>query len=220
MKRLWRLFSLFLIIVLSGCTILNTENQTPNMYIEMAQLTEEEENILQLSEPEEKCYLYDFYLDDTVKTIQINIYELIDEKWENTLDGETIEFEDLQGRAALILDNIGFQAYLQNEDEFILSAYYLEQTEELDYYMASVLTSLQERKEIVYEQEIPLAIQIKTTQDKIHSYNVDFFFKPKLYAQHDYEHVYAITILFSPRSYDDLTFHSKCLQKNEAISQR
>ena len=220
MKRLWRLFSLFLIIVLSGCTILNSGNQTPNMYIEMAQLTEEEENILQLSEPEEKCYLYDFYLDDTVRTIQINIYELIDEKWENTLGGETIEFEDSQGRAALILDNIGFQAYLQNEDEFILSAYYLEQTEELDYYMASVLTSLQERKEIVYEQEIPLAIQIKTTQDKIHSYNVDFFFKPKLYAQHDYEHVYAITILFSPRSYDDLTFHSKCLQKNEAISQR
>ena len=57
--------------------------------------------------------------------------------------------------------------------------------------------SLSEKKEIVYEEEIPLAIQIATSKNEISSYVVDYFYQPEEYEKFDYEHVYAITVEFS-----------------------
>lgn len=53
--------------------------------------------------------------------------------------------------------------------------------------------------EVVYEQEIPLAIQILTAKDAVHSYDVDAFFQPERYAPYGYEHIYAVTVMFSQK---------------------
>ena len=56
---------------------------------------------------------------------------------------------------------------------------------------------LSERTEIVYEREIPLAIQISTAKNDVLSYNPSYFFQPEEYEKLDYEHVYALTVTFS-----------------------
>ena len=53
------------------------------------------------------------------------------------------------------------------------------------------------RTEIVYEREIPIAIQINTTKNQVLSYDPDYFFQPEEYEKLGYEHVYALTVMFS-----------------------
>ncbi len=61
------------------------------------------------------------------------------------------------------------------------------------FYATSTLTN---PTAVKLDQEIPLAIQIATTQSEIHSYDVQYFGMPREYAKHGYEHVYAITVTF------------------------
>lgn len=98
MKRAWAmLLSVLLIFTLSACT----QSNTHQMYIEEAQLTEEEQNIANLLGVNQDYRLYDFKLDDTVKSIQINTYELTDGKWHLVSGGGGLSFEDSCGRFAL-----------------------------------------------------------------------------------------------------------------------
>ena len=68
-------------------------------------------------------------------------------------------------------------------------------------YATSVLS---DKQEIVYDQEIPLVIQIITSKNEVHSYVVDYFFQPEEYEKYDYEYVYAITVLFSQKPVSEL----------------
>ena len=63
---------------------------------------------------------------------------------------------------------------------------------------------LSEKKEFVYEEEIPLVIQIITSKNAISSYQVDYFDSPKEYEKLGYEGVFAITIRFSQKTVAEL----------------
>lgn len=63
--------------------------------------------------------------------------------------------------------------------------------------MRSATSCLSEVKYVTGEEEIPLQIQIFTTQDSIFSYDVSSFSQPEMYAQHGHEQVYALTATFS-----------------------
>ena len=63
--------------------------------------------------------------------------------------------------------------------------------------MGRTTSFLSNRTEIVYGQEIPLAIQINTTKNEVISYFTDYFFQPEEYEKLGYEHVYALTVMFS-----------------------
>lgn len=58
---------------------------------------------------------------------------------------------------------------------------------------------LSRQEEIRYEEEIPLAIQIVTTKNEIRSFDTSYFFHPEEYEQYGYDHVYAVTVLFSQK---------------------
>ena len=83
--------------------------------------------------------------------------------------------------------------------------YYLEQESKNDITGMGYATSvLSDKQEIVYDQEIPLVIQIITSKNEVHSYVVDYFFQPEEYENYDYEYVYAITVLFSQKPVSEL----------------
>ena len=63
-----------------GCSDL--EKTVGKMYIEPAQLTEEEEKIAVLLGLDTQQKIYDFVLDETVQSIQVNTYRLIDGEWQ------------------------------------------------------------------------------------------------------------------------------------------
>lgn len=203
MKRvLSLLMCVALIFSLGACA----ENNPKQMYIEAAQLTEEEQNIAELLGLNQEHRIYDFSLDNTVKSMQINTYELIDGEWNLVSGGGGQAFEDLDGRLALGFENIGdgLRIAVQSEHNGGSTSYFKEIKNDITGMglNTSVLTS---QKEIVYEEEIPLAIQIITSKNEVHSYMVDYFFQPEEYEKYDYEYVYAITVLFSQKSVSELS---------------
>lgn len=188
-------------ISLSACT----GNDSNQMYIEEAQLTEEEKNIAELLGLSREYRLYDFQLDDTVKSMQINTYELVDGEWHIIVGGGGQAFEDSKGRLALGFDNLadGLRIAVQSEHNSDSTTYFNENKNDLTD-MSYTTSALSENKEIIYDQEIPLVIQIITSKNEVHSYQVDYFFQPEEYEKYDYEHVYAVTALFSQKPVSEL----------------
>lgn len=182
------------------------KTQKPAMYLEKAKLSEQEENIAKLLGANSDQHIYDFMLDDTVQSVQVNTYELIEGTWKFVSGGGGQAFSDEKGRLALDFENLaeGLRVALQSEHNSGSSKYSTESTEEFEG-MGRATSILSDLTEIVYEKEIPLIIQILTTKNTISSYNVDYFYSPDEYEKHGYEHVYAITIRFSQKTVNELS---------------
>ncbi len=103
MKQIW---TLLLCVALSFTLSACAESDLNQMYIEEAQLTKKEKNIAELLGLNQEYRLYDFFIDDTVKSMQINTYELIGGEWHIVAGGGGQAFEDSEGRLALGFDNI------------------------------------------------------------------------------------------------------------------
>ncbi len=197
---------LLLCVALSFSLSACAESDLNQMYIEEAQLTKEEKNIAELLGLNQEYRLYDFFIDDTIKSMQINTYELIDGEWHIVTGGGGQALEDSKGRLALGFDNIadGLKIATQSKHNSGSTSYFKESRNDLTG-MGWVTSTLTNKTEITYDQEIPLVIQIITSKNEVHSYTVDYFFQPEEYEKYDYEHVYAITVLFSQKTVNELT---------------
>ena len=212
-KILSSILIVFLLLFLTTC---DRKPKKPDMYIEVAQLSEQEKNIAKLLGYDNGQVICDYMLDDTVNSIQVNSYELIDGEWD-LISGGGYAFSDEAGRFALKFDDIprGYRFSIQSENstgsmehtspELKEDYGAMEQESVNDTESMGRTTSLMsELTEITYEEEIPLAIQISTSKDSIISYFIESFFTSEEYEKHDYEHVYAITIRFSQKTLDVL----------------
>ena len=166
-KRIW---ALLLCVVMSISLSACAENNLDRMYIEEAQLTEEEKNIAELLGLNQEYRLYDFSIDDTVKSMQINIYELIDGEWHIIAGGGGQAFEDSEGRLALGFDNVadGLRIAVQSEHNSGSTSYFKESKNDITG-MGYATSTLSDKQKIVYDQEIPLVIQIITSKNEVHS---------------------------------------------------
>ncbi len=203
MKQIW---TLLLCVALSFTLSACAESDLNQMYIEEAQLTKKEKNIAELLGLNQEYRLYDFFIDDTVKSMQINTYELIGGEWHIVAGDGGQAFEDSEGRLALGFDNIadGLRIATQSKHNSGSTSYFKERKNDITG-MGWATSTLTNKTEITYDQEIPLVIQIITSKNEIHSYMVDYFFQPEEYEKYDYEHVYAITVLFSQKTVNELT---------------
>lgn len=190
------------LLSLAACS---SQPKKPDMYIEKAQLSKEEEKISQLLGVGNEACIYDFKLDKTVKSVQFNTYQLSDGEWELISGAGGQQFSDELGRLALKFETVGegLRISLQSENSSGSTQYTTEPEEHLEN-MKRVTSMLNNMTELSYEQEIPLVIQILTDKDTIRSYDVDYFFKPEEYEKQEYEHVYAVTVRFSQKSVGEL----------------
>ena len=193
MKRILLLCCTALLLALCACS-----GQTePALYIEKAQLTPEEESIAELlGEKAGAHQIYDFMVDDTVRRLQTNIYQLEEGAWVRTSGGNQA-FADTKGRIALQFDRIpdGVRIALQSEHSGGSYSHHGQPENTLPGgYATSILS---DRTAIVYEEEIPLALQVVTDKNEIVSYQTDYFFQPEELEALGYEGVYAITVRFS-----------------------
>lgn len=198
MKKIKGLVMIMVVsLLLSGCV----NSKAEKMSIQTAKLTKEETNILELFNDNEDYYIYDFNVDDTVKSMCISTYQLIDGKWEPLEIQYRQALEDQQGRLGLEFEYLsdGLNIAIQSEKNSGSSFYTKEIENDLD--ENSCATSvLEDETVIVYEKEIPLAIQIVTSKDQVKSYTVDYFFKPEVYQAENDEQVYAVTVSFSQKT--------------------
>ena len=191
-------------ISMVGC--FGTPKSTGKMYIEPAQLTEEEEKIAELLGLNTKQCVFDFVLDESVQSIQVNTYRLIDEEWKLETGGGGQAFSDVDGRIALDFERLdeGIRIAIQSEHTGGSTEYMSERNEDLKEIGSFATSVLSERTDIVYEEEIPLAVQVITSNNQVVSYQVDYFNSPEEYEKPGYEGVFAITIRFSQKTVAEL----------------
>lgn len=205
MKRLIALFFVITaMICIVGCS--DTPEKVNKMYIEPAQLTVEEERIAALLGLNTKQRIFDFVLDETVQSIQVNTYRLIDGEWKLETGGGGQAFSDAKGRIALGFERLddGIRIAIQSEHTGGSTEYKSERNEDLAEIGGFATSILSEKKEFNYEEEIPLAVQVITSKNEIVSYQVDYFNSPKEYEKLGYEGVFAITIRFSEKTVAEL----------------
>ena len=192
-----------------GCS--DTEKTAEKMYIEPAQLTEEEEKIAALLGLDTQQKIYDFVLDETVQSIQVNTYRLIDGEWKLETGGGGQALSDVTGRIALSFERLdeGIRIAIQSEHSGGSTEYNSERNEDLNEIGSYATSILSEKTEFAYEEEIPLAVQVITSQNEVVSYQVDYFNSPEEYEKFGYEGVFAITVRFSQKTVGELDVLSK-----------
>ena len=188
---------MLIICFLCGCMA----QAAPAMYIQPAELTEEEEAIARLLGADTDQYLFDVVLDGAAKTVSVNTYELTEGKWELLTGGGGMALKEdaKQGRMAFGFEDLRGECReaLQFGTNFTAVSYGSPEEAAAGAGMGRTTSFLSERTEIVYEREIPIAIQISTSKNEVLSYGVEYFFQPEEYEKFGYEHVYALTVTFS-----------------------
>ena len=189
---------------MAGCA--DTEKNEGKMYIEPAQLTEEEEKIASLLGLNTEQRIYDFTLDESVQSIQVNTYRLMDGEWKLEAGGGGQAFSDTTGRIALGFERLdeGNRIAIQSEHTDGSTEYKSERNEDLNEIGSFATSILSGKAEVVYEKEIPLAVQIITSKNEVVSYQVDYFHSPEEYEKLGYEGVFAITVRFSQKTVAEL----------------
>lgn len=194
MKKAFALLVL-LALVLCGCTA----EAAPEMYIQPAELNEEEEAVAKLLGADTDQHLFDVVLDGTAEKVSVNTYVLEDGQWQLVTGGGGMALKEgvKQGRMAFGFEDLRGECReaLQFGKDFTAVKY--GPSEEYGDTLGRAISFLSDRTEIVYGQEIPLAIQINTGLNKIVSYDPEYFFQPEEYEKLGYEHVYALTVTFS-----------------------
>ena len=187
-----------------GCS--DAPKSAEKMYIEPAQLTEEEEKIAALLGLNTKQRIFDFVLDESVQSIQVNTYRLINGEWKLETGGGGQAFSDMDGRIALDFERLdeGIRIAIQSEHTGGSTEYESERNEDLNEIGSFATSVLSEKTDVVYEEEIPLAVQVITSSNQVMSYQVDYFNSPEEYEKLGYEGVFAITIRFSQKTVAEL----------------
>ena len=198
MKKILALCAL-MALVLCGCGA----EAAPPMYIQPAELTEEEEAIAKLLGADTEQHLFDVVLDGTAKKVSVNTYVLKDGKWELVTGGGGMALKEgvKEGRMAFGFEDLRseYREAVQFGKDFTAVSYGSPDEIEDPEGMGRAMSLVAGRTEIVYEKEIPLAIQVNTTKNTIISYDPEYFFQPEEYEKLGYEHVYALTVTFSQK---------------------
>ena len=185
----------------------DSKTESADMVIRPVELSEEETALTELLGLEMGDYhLYEFQLGEEsgVQSVRLAVYELAGGEWAE-ISTHFRPVSDATGRIALTYGKItdGVTITVQSESGTGSSSYTPTPEDDVSG-MACATSMLTSAAGIEPEGEIPLAIQIVTAKGQITSYEVQYFGMPREYVKHDYEHVYAITVLFSQKSVDEL----------------
>lgn len=210
-KRYCALFlAALLALALGGCGAAPVKGGSKT--IAPAQLTAEEEALATLLDVEMDSYrIFDFVSGsgkekegEGVQSVQLTLYELSEGEWAVKAQARRA-FSDAKGRIALSFGKITDGVNMAVQSENMLENMTLDKLTQSGTASMSYTTSvLTESADMELDKETPLAIQIVTSKNDIQSYGVQYFEMPREYAKHGYEHVYAITVMFSEKTVYEL----------------
>lgn len=187
-------------LTMIGC---NTQLLKDSMKISQAQLTKQESQILSLIKGSIGSAIFDYTADPDAKSVSVACYKLDQNgKWEIHSGWDSYPIEDVAGRIAVSFNNLddGMRVAVQTGDNMYASENNSDiKSNTVD--MGSA-TTCATTESIVYEEEIPLVIQVFTTKDAINTYDITFFNEPKEFINRGYSDVYVVVAKFSEQ---DLT---------------
>ena len=203
--RLKRYCSLLLAVLLALSAAACGAPSPEPMSVSPAQLSAEEEALAKLLDVNMDSYrIFDFQMEGKgnsgVQSVQITLYELEGDAWTVKAQSQRA-FSDAAGRLALSFGKITEGVRLTVQSENVFESLSLDMEAGTDTASMSCTTSILTDSAVVeLDKETPLAIQIVTSKNDITSYGVQYFDMPREYARHGYEHVYAVTLMFSQKT--------------------
>ena len=192
------LLAALMALTLTACGAALKKDKNTAMSIAPVQLSEEEAALAELLALDLENYHILAFQAKGAKTLQFNTSELVGGEWNRVQGGGSAELSAESGRIALTFGKMtdGVRLAFQTEGQLMSSSIQPEPGDDVSA-MTFATSMLGESKAITLEEEIPLAVQIVTSKNEIHSYDVSYFGMPREYAKYGYEHVYAITVTFS-----------------------
>lgn len=193
---------------LCGCGNEKAEKtESADMTIRPLELTQEEAALTELLGLEMVDYrIYDFQLGEKsgVQSLRLTVYELVEGDWRD-IAMEVQPVSETGGRIALTFGRMtdGVKTAVQSASGTSSNSFTPVPEDDVSA-MACATSMLTGSAAIEADEEIPLAVQIVTAKGQINSYDVQYFGMPREYAKHGYEHVYAITVMFSQKPSDEL----------------
>lgn len=193
------LLAALMALSLAACGGDKDKKEEGGMTIAPAQLSEEEQKLAQLLDlGMESHHMFEFEADGA-KFLQLNVYELVDGDWKLIQGGGGAELAGSKGRIALTFGKItdGVRLAFQTEQDYAATSY--QPIPEDDVSNMAFVTSALDREgaAIELDKEIPLVLQAATSKSEVRMYQVDYFEMPRELAKTGYEHIYAITAVFS-----------------------
>ncbi len=199
------LLGLLMMFTLTACDGGKDKDQETegDMTIQPALLSEEENALLELLGVEMGNYrIFDFQLKENsgVQSMGTTVYELVDGDWK-PIAQEHKAFTDPEGRIALTVGKVtdGVTTSVQSASSGGSSTYVPTLEEDVSG-MAFATSKLSGSASIELDREIPLMLQVATAKSEFTTYEVDYFGMPRELAKHGYEHVYAVTVMFSEKT--------------------
>ena len=207
--RIKRYAALFLAaalaLSLAGCGMNEDKNKDKDggMTIAHAQLTGEEQKLADLlALGMESHHIFSFQAKGA-KSLHFNVYELVDGEWSPLPGGGGGGLSEESGRIALTFGKMteGVRLAYQTEQDNISTSFQITPADDVSN-MAFATSTLDTAPTVIeLDQEIPLVIQIATSQNELRMYKVDYFGMPRELAKTGYEHIYAITVTFSVQDF-------------------
>lgn len=186
-----RIFALLFCLLFTGCASMGGDSMT----LSPAQLTQKEEQMVQLLTPNQGILL-DFAADEQLQSLSVSIKELDGTQWVS-VGGGSYGLEDSSGRIALQFDLLdeGLRTAIQTKNYFVSSNNFKPEKSDREG-LAWGSTILSDSVPLEYETEIPVAIQAFTT-GSFYSTDVSAYYEPEQLAERGYAKVLALTITFS-----------------------
>lgn len=169
------------------------------MTISKAELNDDEQAIVKLLKNNKETSILDYKVDDTVKSMTINVQELDKNgKWKNVSEGGGFgmsENEDrADGRIAIAFRALPDSLYTAFNGSTLNGT-----DKEPSKNMAYVTVLLEEPMEIEYGKPVPVALQMMSKNDSIASSDLGDYYDTKKLTKKKYDHVYAVTVTFSQK---------------------
>lgn len=187
-RKVFMFISIFLIFILIGCNNIN------DCKLKSSNLTQKELNLLKLIGEENQCKIYDYILNNRVKSVHLNFKTLNSKGEWNENGGVSSAISSKKGRIAIssLMDNGNLQISVENTDgvaKFKSNAEVYDNEKNMARAMA-----WNEECDLVCGKEIPLAIQTISNTSEIGVCMDDFYDTYKLKS---YDIVNAVTVMFS-----------------------
>lgn len=202
------LLAALMALTLTACGAALKKDKNTAMTIQPVQLSEEEAALAELLALDMDSYhIYDFYLSEKngIQSLCLTAYELVNGEWMDVA-AEVHPFSDTSGRIALTFGKMtdGVQTTVQSASGANSGSFAPVSKGNVSD-MTFATSALDDASTTIEpDQEIPLVLQVVTSKNEVRMYKVDYFGMPRELDKQGYEHVYAITVMFSQTPPDEL----------------
>ena len=198
MKKI--IVSLVVLLALLGFSACSATEQSEAAAVTPYEFTSQEEKVLQMFGIDSSAALVNFDAPSDSAALQVNVYYLTNGAWQRygggtvSLGMENEQVNQLQGMVSVLRqDEYALAIRINNGGS---TATY--NTDPLNSNMegsTSAWTVLDSSKDIVLDQEIPVALYVYDDSYSMSGYTVDDYFTPEVFA--DMDLVQAVTLTFS-----------------------